>query len=274
MGATHSSPRMQRERSMKDLAARTHFTLNEVEALRELFSLVSQPVDPKHHHNHYHFPASAITHDPSRQGVSACLPLWCVSGTEKIPARVLKREDFTEALFGQRDVPHLFGDRVFDLFDASGEGVITFTEFVQALSVFHPAASSEEKQSFAFRLYDLDGTGAIERGEVKDMLHALMRDNPKLNLPESALDRIIDKTFEEVDLYGDGKIHFDEWKALVLRNPAVINNMTLPVLRDVAARYSGFILNTSASSSDDLGKAHWWSSSSTRSHRANLANIA
>jgi serine/threonine-protein phosphatase 2B regulatory subunit len=124
-----------------------------------------------------------------------------------------------------------------------------FYRFVHSLSVFHPSASSEEKQAFAFQLYDLDGTGSIERREVKDMLLALMRDNPNLSLPESALERIIDKTFEEVDLCGDGKIHFNEWKQLVLRNPNVINNMTLDVLRDVTARYSGFILSSTATPS-------------------------
>jgi len=89
------------------LAESTHFTLNEVEALRELFELVSTE-----EHTH---------HEPG------CFACWLSNAPRNV--RVLHREAFMEALFGQRDAfPHLFGDRVFALFDHSNEGSITFPE--------------------------------------------------------------------------------------------------------------------------------------------------
>lgn len=95
-------------------------------------------------------------------------------------------------------------EQIFDLFDVKRKGVVDFGDFVRVLNVFHPNASQEEKidcmflrftqsrsymwtvvyvyswllYSFSsiavtFRLYDLDGTGFIERDEVYCIFHSL-----------------------------------------------------------------------------------------------------
>lgn len=83
--------------------------------------------------------------------------------------------------------------QIFDLFDVKQKGVIDFGDFVRALNVFHPNAPQEDKiscklimmtetvnfkwpcmvllilivrVSVCFKLYDMDGTGFIERQEV------------------------------------------------------------------------------------------------------------
>lgn len=83
--------------------------------------------------------------------------------------------------------------QIFDLFDVKQKGVIDFGDFVRALNVFHPNAPHEDKvdckslscfiifglllekllhllklymTTVSFKLYDLDGTGFIERKEV------------------------------------------------------------------------------------------------------------
>ncbi|CAI0392172.1 unnamed protein product [Linum tenue] len=109
-----------------------------------------------------------------------------------------------------------FGNQVFDLFDEKRNGVIDFEEFIHAISVFHPGASVEEKINFAFRLYDLRQTGFIEREE----------------------------TFEDADADMDGKINKTEWKEFVLKNPALLKNMTLPYLREITTVFPSFIFNT------------------------------
>lgn len=45
----------------------------------------------------------------------------------------------------------------------------------------------------AFRIYDIDATGRIERPELKRFLVALMADNPDVDLDEVALDDIVDQ---------------------------------------------------------------------------------
>ncbi len=92
-------------------------------------------------------------------------------------------------------------------------------------------------KTVAFKIYDIDGSGAIEPPEIKRFLVAVMADNPDIHLDDAALDRIVADTIAEVDLVGDGRINPEEWKTLVQRNPTIISFMTLPVLTQVGIKF-------------------------------------
>eukprot|EP00899_Mesostigma_viride_P018091 jgi/Mesvir1/26283/Mv01647-RA.1 len=188
----------------EELAAKTNFTVSEVEALFEMF-----------------------------KGVSSSLK---TDG-------VISKAEFQLALF-KSDTRSVFADRVFDLFDTEKNGMLDFREFVRGLSVFHAKAPVEDKANFAFRIYDMHDTGFIEREEVYEMLLAMLRENPDLPLPEEYLQALLDKTFSEADLSGDGKISLEEWRALVAKNPAMLSNMTIPSLSTVTTDYPAFIFNS------------------------------
>lgn len=59
-----------------------------------------------------------------------------------------------------------FIDRVFDILDADGSGILEWSEFIEALSALEKG-DAETRVRFLFRVYDLSGDGAIHRNEIQ-----------------------------------------------------------------------------------------------------------
>ncbi|TVU20472.1 hypothetical protein EJB05_36680 [Eragrostis curvula] len=188
------------------LASETSFTVNEVEALYELYKKMSCSI---------------------------------------VKDGLIHKEEFQLALFRNSKQANLFADRVFDLFDLKRNGVIDFGEFVRSLRIFHPRTPASEKTAFAFRLYDLRGTGYIEKEELREMVLALL-DESDLCLSDSTVEAIVDNTFSQADSNGDGKIDPKEWEEFVKKNPSALRNMSLPYLQDITMAFPSFVMRSEA----------------------------
>lgn len=74
----------------------------------------------------------------------------------------------------------------------------------------------------AFKVYDMDRDGYISNGELFLVLKMMVGNN----LKDQQLQQIVDKTIMEADQDGDGKIDFEEFKAMVA-NTDIAKQMTL-----------------------------------------------
>jgi calmodulin len=95
------------------------------------------------------------------------------------------------------------------LVDENGDGVIDFDEFVtlMRLRMGESGDDNEQKLRDVFDVFDADGSGGIDRNEMRLLMKKLAQ-----TLTEEEISAIM----EEVDADGDGEISFEEFKALML----------------------------------------------------------
>ncbi|XP_062317113.1 guanylyl cyclase inhibitory protein [Osmerus eperlanus] len=67
-----------------------------------------------------------------------------------------------------------YAEQIFRTLDNNGDGVVDFKEYVTAISML-TQGSAVEKLRWSFKLYDKDKDGAIDRGEMLEIMQAVYK---------------------------------------------------------------------------------------------------
>lgn len=91
--------------------------------------------------------------------------------------------------------------------DENSDGEISFEEFLSLMKSRVGTRDPEQELRDAFNFFDTDGSGAIDRKELKRLMK---------KLGQALTEAEIDAMMQEVDENGDGEISYEEFKALML----------------------------------------------------------
>lgn len=120
------------------------------------------------------------------------------------------------------------GMRIMDVLDSDKNGMISFEEFINGLSIFLTANKSgsttvkNEKLKFAFKIFDIDNDGYISNGELFVVLKMMIGDN----ISDNDLQDLVDRTITEADVEYDQRISFEEF-VNVIKTTDVEKSLTL-----------------------------------------------
>ncbi|KAJ6245204.1 calcineurin b [Anaeramoeba flamelloides] len=119
--------------------------------------------------------------------------------------------------------------------DEDGNGEVDFEEFCNGLICFTSKGTMEDRIKFTFQVYDLDGNGEIDKGELLIMLKACLNEQFLLTLKDEDLENMVEQTFKEVDADNSGGIDFTEYSEYASKHPNIMKNLKieLPFLKDI-----------------------------------------
>ncbi|XP_074693561.1 calcium and integrin-binding protein 1 [Strix aluco] len=108
--------------------------------------------------------------------------------------------------------------RVFSTSD-EGDGSMSFEDFLDMLSVFSDTATLDIKSHYAFRIFDFDGDGALDRKDLEKLVNCLTGHGEESRLSTAEMEQLIQNILEESDIDKDGTINLSEFQHIVSRSP-------------------------------------------------------
>ena len=127
----------------------------------------------------------------------------------------------------QTDNAKDFCNHVFRTFDADDNGYVSFKEFLLAINI-SSNGSAEEKLNWAFRLYDINGDGVINRCEmiiIVEAMFEMLNDGKQVQRKNNAKDRA-KEIFAKLDINGDFKLTREEFIYGCLDDPQLSTLLT------------------------------------------------
>ncbi|NXE69946.1 CIB1 protein, partial [Calcarius ornatus] len=114
-----------------------------------------------------------------------------------------------------------FQHRICHVFSTSEtqDGSMSFEDFLDMLSVFSDSATSDIKSCYAFRIFDFDNDGTLDRKDLEQLVNCLTGQGEESRLSSAEMEQLIQNILEESDIDKDGTINLAEFQHVVSRSP-------------------------------------------------------
>ncbi|XP_024941700.1 hippocalcin-like protein 4 isoform X2 [Cephus cinctus] len=115
---------------------------------------------------------------------------------------------------------------VFNIFDKDGDGVVSFADFLVGMASI-VRGSADQKLSWIFGMYDLNGDGHITRHEMLAIVSAIYEMVQNSQTIHRAVTRHVDRIFEKMDLDKDGVISKEEFMTSCKNDLTICDQLTI-----------------------------------------------
>ncbi|MEE6493427.1 hypothetical protein FKM82_016823 [Ascaphus truei] len=120
--------------------------------------------------------------------------------------------------------PMIHSTHVLTTFDlTSPDGYMDFMEYVAALSLVLKG-KVEQKLRWYFKLYDVDGNGCIDRGELLNIIKAIRAINRRHD--DMTAEEFTNMIFDKIDINGDGELSLEEFMEGVQKDELLLEVLT------------------------------------------------
>ncbi|KAM6426374.1 calcium and integrin-binding protein 1 isoform 1-T1 [Liasis olivaceus] len=113
-----------------------------------------------------------------------------------------------------------FRNRICRIFSTAENGEdMSFEDFLDMLSVFSDSATPEIKSHYAFRIFDFDDDGTLDKKDLEKLVNSLTGEGEDSRLSALEMDQLIQNILEESDIDKDGTINLSEFQHIISRSP-------------------------------------------------------
>ncbi|XP_077429604.1 guanylyl cyclase-activating protein 1-like isoform X2 [Vanacampus margaritifer] len=150
---------------------------------------------------------------------------WYRKFMTECPSGLLSFYEFKK-FFGLRNLSessNAYVKAMFTTFDLNDDGFIDFMEYVAALSLVLKGAV-KQKLRWYFKVYDIDGSGCIDRKE----LHLIFKSIDAINgiHDDIKTQEFTNMVFDKIDINGDGELSYEEFMEGVQDDEMLLNMLT------------------------------------------------
>lgn len=122
-----------------------------------------------------------------------------------------------------------FRNRICHVFSSSvnQNDSMSFEDFLDMLSAFSDSATAEIKSHYAFRIFDFDNDGTLNKEDLRELVNCLTGEDEDTKLSDAEMDQLIKNILEESDIDKDGTVNLSEFQHVISRSPDFVSSFKI-----------------------------------------------